>query len=71
MNTDYKDLNLKLEKCYQKNKVMKLLNLLQKKTLCIITFSSLDHPSSPLYLSLEIIKLPDLIKPKVATFMYV
>ena len=48
----------------------KPLYVLQKKALHIITFSSLDHPSSPLYKSLEIIKLPDLIKLKVATFMY-
>ena len=49
---------------------LKPLYILQKKALRMITFSSFYHPSSPLYKSLEIIKLPELIKLTVAIFMY-
>ena len=49
---------------------LKPIFVLQKKALRIITFSSFDHPSSSLYKSLNIIKLPDLVKLTVAIFMY-
>ena len=49
-----------------------LLYVIQKKmkALRIIIFSSFDHPLSPLYKSLKIIKLPDFIKLTVAIFVY-
>ena len=50
--------------------VLTLRMSFKKKALRVIAFSSFDHPSSPLYKLLEIIKLPDLFKLTVAIVMY-
>lgn len=44
--------------------------ILQKKAVRIITFSSFDHHSSPLFKSLEIIKFHDLVSLHISIFMY-
>ena len=44
--------------------------VLQKKAIRVITFSSFDHPSSPLFKSLDLIKFLDLVTFHIAIFMY-
>ena len=46
------------------------LFILQKKAVRIITFSRFDHHSSPLFRSLSVIKIFDLVTLQIAIFMY-
>ena len=50
---------------------LKPIFILQKKAMRTITFSQFDDtPSSPLFKSLQVIKLYDLVTIYIATFMY-
>ena len=49
---------------------LKPLYVLQKKALRLMTFSKFDEHSSPLFKTLNIIKLDDLVSYQIAIFMY-
>ena len=49
---------------------LKPIFILQKKAMRTITFSQFDCPSSPLFKSLQVINLYDLVTIYIATFMY-
>ena len=49
---------------------LKPIFILQKKAVRIITFSNIDSCSSPLFKSLELIKLLDIALFQIAIFMY-
>ena len=49
---------------------LKPLYVLQKKALCLMTFSKFHEHSSPLFKTLNIIKLHDLVSYQIAIFMY-
>ena len=52
------------------NTTLHPIYILQKKAVRVITFSSFDHHSSPLFKLLGIIIFPDLVKYHIAVFMY-
>ena len=55
---------------YRYETTLKPTFILQKKAVCIITFSKLDSCSSPLFQSLGLIKFFDIAVFHIAIFMY-
>ena len=52
------------------NTTLQPIYILQKKAVRVITFSSFDHHSNPLFKLLAIIIFPDLVKYHIGVFMY-
>ena len=52
------------------NTTLQSIYILQKKAVRVITFSSFDHHSNPLFKLLDIIIFPDLVKYYIGIFMY-
>ena len=52
------------------NTTLQPIYILQKKAVRVITFSSFDHHSNPLFKLLDIIIFPDLVKYYIGIFMY-
>ena len=53
------------------SKTLQPLFILQKKAICLMTFTSFHENSSPIFRKLNIIKLDDLISYHFAVFMYI
>ena len=52
------------------NTTLQPIYILQKKAVRVITFSSFDHHSNPLFKLLDIIIFPDLVKYYIGIFVY-
>ena len=52
------------------NSTLSPIYILQKKAIRVITFSSVDHHSNPLFKLLGVVIFPDLVKHHIRVFMY-